>query len=172
MFSEVEYTGSTINTNGMRERLDFDNYLEAKEGECVIIVSSFEDLKEAFERVFTERSDVICLSNLAILEILSLLERVICGNELINIFFISYENMETAKRNMINRCPSFENIEHLLAFSVARRYEQLKSSQMAAFEVIFDPLRYYRLFDHNLSKIDFIHVVRKGFKIHLIELRG
>lgn len=172
MLGELEYTGCTLKIDGFSDDFDFSQTFGEKEGESSVVVSSFDDLRDAFERLYSDNSSVICVNTIGLLEMSTLIERIIYRNESVNLCFVSYGNMEIAKVNMINQCPSLESIEHLLAFTVAAKLEQMKASINAALEIFSFAHRFKDLFDTSFSDPAFTERVRNGLKIHIIELRG
>lgn len=172
MLGELEYTGCTLNINGLSDDFDFSQTFDIQEGESSVIISSFDDLKDAFERLYSETSGVICVNSIGLLEMCALLERIMYNQEVINLYFVSYGNMDIANVNMINQCPSLESIEHLLAFTIASKLEQMRASINAAIEVFFLAPKFKALFDTESSDSMFTEEVRRSLKIHIIEMRG
>lgn len=150
------------------------SYLTSKpEGNILrLIVSPFDDLKDGFYRLCCGYENMMCVSHIALIDIVSMFEEIYSKKfDYMEVFIIGYLNFDIAIRNAANQNPLLETISHLNSFIVTQKFNQIKKSLASILEFYVMAEDYARIQHSQPNDIqEYTQCVKESLKIYLINM--
>lgn len=174
MNNEFDYVISQIKVPAIFEcdveKFEFD-YVEPST--LRIVITPFEDLKESFDRLIQQSNNYICVNAIAILDMVNICEKLFSGNYLNSEFvFVTYDNFEIARANIVHHSPVLEKIEHLVAFMISSKFISFKRSLSSAIEFIMTSEKYSHIFyKDGIDAEIYKHYINERCIIKIINLK-
>lgn len=150
------------------------SYLTNKPEDNVLrlIISPFDDLKDGFYRLCCGYDNTMCVSHIALIDIVYMFEEIYCKKfDYMEVFIVGYLNFDIAIRNAVNQNPLLETISHLNSFIVAQKFNQIKKSLASVLEFYVMAEDYARINHSQLQDIcKYVECVKNNLKIYLINM--
>lgn len=138
-----------------------------------VVITPFEDLKESFDRLIQQDANYVCINAIGIMDIVSLAEKAMSGAfKNIEFVFVTYDNFDIARANIVHHSPVLEKIEHLVAFMISSKFISFKKSISSAIEFLMTCERYAHIINHNETCIEqFVSKINSKIVIKIINLK-
>lgn len=137
-----------------------------------LVVTPFDDLKDGFYRLCCGYPNMLCVSHIALIDLVNMFEEIYNGKfEELEIFIVGYLNFDVAFKNAVNQNPILETIDHLNSFIVTQKFSQLKKSLASALEFYVMAEDYARVMhDGFFDTQTYGKQVKERLKIYVINM--
>lgn len=152
---------------------EYNPNVEIDKDTLLIVVSAFEDLRDAYDALYANDDHFICVSAISLFDIVSIVEKISRDYyKSVKILFPVYQNFNVAKINMLNYNPILEKIDHLSSFIIALRFEQHKKSVAAIVEFLLTCSQFYCINHDDVKNInEYVDIVHNNIEVSIVKFK-